>query len=268
MVLNTQQIILLCLLVSFVTSIATGITVVSLTQQTPEPVTQTINRVIERTVESVTQQQPVQEIKDFITQTPKPIKDVETVVVNQEDQTINAVAKNENSVARLYINNKALPFVTMGIVLNASGDIIVDRHTIDKRTVYAAVYGSRKFLVKYVPSSETADFVTLRIQIDNPNDFTPVSFADSNSLKVAQTVISLAGTQSTSIGVGEIVSLNRAKDNSLVSISTSVNPQNVLNGSVLLNLQGSVIGVKTFNTEDRTVFIPINNLRSQISLTP
>jgi len=51
--LNNQQIVLLVLLVSFVTSIATGIVTVTLMQQAPAGITQTINKVVERTVENV-----------------------------------------------------------------------------------------------------------------------------------------------------------------------------------------------------------------------
>lgn len=57
--LNKQQVVLLCILVAFVTSIATGITVVSVMQQSDEPITQTINNVIEKTVEKVV---PVEKI--------------------------------------------------------------------------------------------------------------------------------------------------------------------------------------------------------------
>ena len=48
--LTKQQIILLTLLVSFVTSIATGIVTVSLINQAPANTTNTIERVIENTV--------------------------------------------------------------------------------------------------------------------------------------------------------------------------------------------------------------------------
>lgn len=262
--LNTQQIVLLCLLVSFVTSIATGITVVSIMQQAPEPVTQTINRVVERTVETVTQT-PVEEIKNIITKQPDKSKEVVTVVVNQEDQSINAVSKNENSIARIFTNNRNAEFVTMGIILNSAGDILVDRRMADKRTTYLAQIGDKKFLVKYSSGSETVDFITLKIQGENPNNFTPTTFGDSNSLKLAQSVISLSGSRQTSVAVGEIESLIKTQDGSLISIDTSVNGQNVLIGSVLLNLQGAVIGIKTFTVEDRTVFMPINTLKNQIT---
>lgn len=264
MILNTQQIILLCLLVSFITSIATGITVISLMQQTPEPVTQTINRVIERTVESVTQQ-PIEDIKNLIAQEEKPSKEVVTVVVNQEDQSINAVAKNEKSIARIHVDNRNEDFVTLGVVLNQAGDIAVDKRLIDRRSLYVAHYGSRAFKVKYESGTEKTDFVILKVQQENPNDFIPATFGDSNSLKLAQSVISLSGAVQTSVSTGEIVTLNKTNEGVLTSIKTSVDGQNVLTGSVLLNLTGSIIGIRVSTSEDRTMFMPINDFKSQIT---
>lgn len=266
--LNTQQIVLLCLLVSFVTSIATGITVVSLLQQTPEPVTQTINRVIERTVETVTQQ-PVEDIKNLISQKPSDSKkEVVTVVVNQEDQSINAVEKNENGIARIFINNKTEDFVTMGMVLNQTGDILVDKRMVDRRTTYIASFGQGKFPVKYLTSSETNDFVILKIQGENPNNFTPATLGDSNNLKLAQSVISLSGARQTSVATGEVETLIKDAQGTLTSINTSVSAQNVLIGSILLNLQGDVVGFRTSTYEDKTIFIPINVLKTQINPAP
>lgn len=264
MILNTQQIILLCLLVSFVTSIATGITTVSLMQQSPEPVTQTINRVIERTVETVASQDPIDQIKSVITQNPAPSKVVETVVVNQEDQAINAVTKNQDSIARVHTPNRNAEFVTLGIVLNSAGDIAVDKRLINRFQNYTVKYGSRSFTAKYKSGSETTDFLILSIQDENPNDFTPATFGDSGSLKLAQSIISLSGSVSTSVSNGSITSLPVASDGSLSAIKTSVDASNVLVGSVLLNLQGSIVGVKTYVTEDRTTFLPSNAFKAQV----
>src|SRR3954465_6372606 len=50
--LTKSQIVLLTLLVSFVTSIATGIVTISLLDQAPPEITQSVSRIIRETVES------------------------------------------------------------------------------------------------------------------------------------------------------------------------------------------------------------------------
>ena len=51
--LNKSQLILLALLISFVTSIATGISTVTLMQQAPASITTPINKIIRQTVEKI-----------------------------------------------------------------------------------------------------------------------------------------------------------------------------------------------------------------------
>lgn len=57
--LSKSQLLLLTILVNFVVSIATGVMTVSLLDQAPTTVTQTVNRIVDHTIETVTTQVPV-----------------------------------------------------------------------------------------------------------------------------------------------------------------------------------------------------------------
>src|SRR3990167_6291825 len=82
--LNKSQLILLAILLSFITSIATGITTVTLLEQAPPTVTTPINRIVRETVEKIEQVQG------------KTVK--ETVVIKEEDLVVDAIEKNRPSV--------------------------------------------------------------------------------------------------------------------------------------------------------------------------
>ncbi len=113
--LNKNQIVLLTLLVSFVTSIATGIVTVTLMDQAPAGVTQTINQVIERTIERVV---PAE------TQTTTVIREV-PVVVTEAEQVVKAVADASPALVRLVLvdDPNAVP-IAFGFITGDSGLII------------------------------------------------------------------------------------------------------------------------------------------------
>lgn len=76
--LNKSQLILLAILISFVTSIATGISTVTLMQQAPSSVTVPINRIVKQTIEKVvpveSKTQPLSEDQQKLLEDLKAIK--------------------------------------------------------------------------------------------------------------------------------------------------------------------------------------------------
>src|SRR5262245_11306362 len=109
--LNKSQLLLLAVLLSFVTSIATGITTVTLMQQAPVSFTTPINRIIKQTVETITPGNTT----------------VQTVVVKEEDLVVDAIAKNKVSVFAIsheFENESGIiteGSVGAGFVVNTSG---------------------------------------------------------------------------------------------------------------------------------------------------
>lgn len=252
MQLNTQQIVLLCLLVSFVTSIATGITTVALMEQAPEPVSNTINRVVERTIERVVE--PVKKDKEEVSKQPERI--VETVVVNQEDLTVEAVAKNSGSLVQIY--EKVIPepvFRTVGLAVS-SNTILVNSNKINVDSFYSVKTKNGNFDISVVDGSKTENFILLRLD-DVSQNLTPASFADSNSLQLAQTVISLGGTVADTVSTGIISKLDAEEKNDgsgntwkqINSITAGVGGSADVVGSVLINLKGNIVGFKSLSTE-------------------
>ena len=92
--LNKSQIVLLTLLISFVTSMATGIVTVSLMEQGVTPVSNTVNQIVERTKEVI--------VKVQDPQGPVVIKEKETVIVKQADLVASAVAKVYDDTVAIY----------------------------------------------------------------------------------------------------------------------------------------------------------------------
>lgn len=110
--LTKTQLILLALLVSFVTSIATGIVTVTLVNQAPTDVIRTVNRVVEKTVERVVpgETKIVERVKEVSTPT-------------ESDLAVSAVNKSQDVV--VYV--KSLDGLeTRGFFVSSTGIAVVD----------------------------------------------------------------------------------------------------------------------------------------------
>jgi hypothetical protein len=248
--LNAQQIVLLTLLVSFVTSIATGIVTVSLLEQAPEPVTQTINRIVEKTVERVVTEPSPENTKPAE-------KEVVTVVVKEEDLTIEAVKKNSGSIVRLYEKAGDLKqFVALGIVINSQGEFIVESNRLNTRADYIAVYANGEFAseIAYRPSGTT--FAIMAPQAaEGVTGFDAASLSDSSGLQLGQTIIALAGQTSASVSTGIITQIVKEGE-SVNAIETSV-PATGTSGSMYVTLKGEIVGLG-IPLLGATSFVPSN----------
>lgn len=268
--LTSQQIVLLCLLVSFVTSIATGITTVSLLEQAPDPVAQTINRVVERTIEKIVPgDQESGDSENSVTTVTTPEKEIVTVVVREEDLTIEAVQKNSSSIVRIYsINtNKVETFAGLGLILDSSGRIITDKsiYNLYKKNLFAR-YNGVDYPLTYSKDAESPILAILNMTGIENVTLKPATFGESQKLQLAQSVISLSGKTDDTVSTGIITEFQKTDvgdTNAISGIMTSVNPANVINGSILINLQGSIVGMKiSSHSATPTIFIPADVIQA------
>ena len=278
--LTKQQIVLVTLLVSFVTSIATGIVTVALMDQAPAGVTQTINRIVERTIEKVVTPPDSSNSAAVITR--------ETVVVKEDDKIVESVDKNKNSIVRIYADNSfsgevaKSTFIGLGTIVSKDGLIVTGDVFADTRGIYLVTVDNNKFYsVSVLPKKENNQFYFMKIVQDkkSPVSFTPVSFSDSNSLKLGQTVIAWGGQIQNSVSTGIVSSLVNADNTTqtnnasttaevknIIAINTNINLADSLSGGPLLNLYGEVVGIRVSSSiSDKYNFLPSNMLKNEVA---
>jgi len=285
--LTKQQIVLVTLLVSFITSIATGIVTVALMDQAPAGVTQTINRVVERTIERVVTQPATSNSAAVATTR-------ETVVVKEDDKIVESIDKNKNSIVRIYANTAnsgdvGQTFIGLGTIVSKDGLIATGDVFADLNGKYLVTLDNNKFYnVMVLPKMAEDKFYFLKVIQDVKSSvvFTPVFFSDSDKLKLGQTVIAWGGQVDNSVSTGIISSLVGANGNinqslavasststttadttvpAVLAINTNVNVTDSISGGPLLNLYGEVVGLRVSPSISSLYnYLPVNILKKEV----
>ncbi len=254
--LNKTQIILLTLLVSFVTSIATGIVTVSLLAQAPPAVTQTINRIVERTVEKV------------VPQTSGGVTTKETTVVVKEDDLItDSIEKNAKSTVRisrpvLLESGEVSPRVTgFGLIVSASGTIATDAAVLVGEGPYTATLSDGEtYTLKPIPSSPSADIALASLVKEEEKALpvlSPIKIGDPEKARLGQSVVLLSGANRQNVSAGIVSSIIRTEPKtasstrSVAYIDASIAEGTVLPGSPLINVFGEIVGISTADSRAR-----------------
>jgi S1-C subfamily serine protease len=249
--LNKNQLILLTLLVSFVTSIGTGIITVALLQEAPSGVTQVINRVVERTIEQVT---PAGNTGGAV------VKDKQvTVVVKEEDQVIGAISKNAKSILRIRDNaliDGVSVFYGMGILVNKDGTVISgSRDSANTATTYLATFpDGSSYTMKYIGGEKGISVFKIAIDPRTPLNSEPATLSSAVP-QLGQSAITLDGTDKNTVSIGRITGIADTAEGSkdLGFIETDILSKAKTIGGPLLNLSGEIIGIRTsFNDENQS----------------
>ncbi len=282
--LNKTQIVLLTLLVSFITSIATGIVTVSLIDQAPPGFTQTVNRVVERTVEKVVP-----------TQVPgtNTVTKETTVVVKEEDlitTSIDSVASSIVSIRHDVMGDDGTPrnvFLGWGMLLSTDGLLSTDSSFVSDGTKYEVITADEKvWKATPVIQDESRGVAILKIEVATPtgtpasslSKFKAVKTSPISGTRLGQTVIAFGGTEKRSVAVGIIGSFitmgaevgTSTPQKKIVGIEIS--PGNPVEGTggPLATIFGEVVGMKVGKEGGRATYVPIDvvkEIESSLSKT-
>lgn len=243
--LTRSQIVLLTLFVSFVSSMATGIVVVTLMQQAPEPVRQVITNVVEKTIEKVVP-----------TVIEKPGK---TIVVKDEDLLVAAIEHNTKSIIAFSTTGAEGEVVSAGVgaIVSTDGLVITDKANFNSGLLTTTVNGT-KYILEVVQNGKEGSLVlgkltpAISVASTTPSaSFTPITFGNPGALKVGQTAIVIGGRDGKTVTTGFINRLDTHivtdKDTNteatiLDNIGLSQRFAATSNGAPIITLSGEVVG--------------------------
>jgi hypothetical protein len=219
--LSKSQLILLTILVNFVTSIATGILTVSLLDNSPAVVTQTVNRVVERTIETVTAAAPAA----IISKAPAP---------SNQDLVTAAIGATAVRTVAIYSaeTGTSTPAASIGTYLSKTRTVVTAaQEKLPKEALIEFTNGS------YVAASLAREGMGIAIYgfADDavlPKLTSPILIA-AGDLKLGETALALGADGSAATGIVARVSAK--------GVHTTLPDIGV--GSAAVDLAGNLVGI-------------------------
>jgi len=249
--LTKSQIVLLTLLVSFVTSIATGIVTVALIDQAPPGVTQTVSHIIRETVQNAVP--AVISQSAAVAQPPKPPD------AAPEPDLSQLLARAEQSIVRLYSGTSGTPiFLGLGVVLDAHGTVITDSDALGSlKKVHVVTTNGSSTQMKIVSNNTQSGFLYLSpISTSTAPHFAAASLASADA-SVGDTIVAISVRSTLRIASGLVVGVGTGASQS--AIFTNFSSDSIVKGMTIINEKGEFVGMSTRGSRDyeSTAFTPI-----------
>jgi hypothetical protein len=229
--LTKHQIILLTLLVSFMTSIATGIVTVSLMSQAPPSVSHTINEIVERTVQTIAA--PAGAV------TPST-----TITVNGNDVVTQSIAMVQKSIV-LIVAKGSNSLIARGVVVSADGKVVTDPTALaaSGASAFEAILpDSSRLPLTVTAGSATSSVAIAQIVLGTSTvTLVPASLANENKLALGQSVIRIGGVGADTVAEGVIATVPSDDLNGIVETTVP----SMIPGSLLMTTSGQIIGITT-----------------------
>ena len=236
--LTKSQIVLLVILISFVTSMATGIVTVSLMDQAPASVAQTVDRVIQQTIKEVASPG----------ETAAAVVPTKTIVVNSTNTVAGAVQKSTPSIVRLYSSDGST-FLGLGVVVDAAGNMIADTAAIGAAAQTSVSLANGSSVQASVTTRDAGiGLAVLAVATSSESTSTPAWVPinmPSSAPVLGESVVLIAGESNPWVGSGLISSLVPTGGAAGSLVKTDISGDNVLYGSPLIDTDGNLVGIST-----------------------
>ena len=281
--LNNHQVVLLTMFTSFVVSIATGIITVAMLQGAPPMLTQTVNRVVERTIERVVTGSSTPEKSASAPLITNVTKEV-TVYAKEDDLVVAAVEKNQPRVARIYavLAATSSDSLAVGFVISRDGLIVTETKSFlgdgAAKETYRVVIGEKRYTAAPMPNQDDAKKPVYFLKISDlaqGETLDAVSFGRAGEQKLAQTVVVLGGTNGDGVFKTTLSKLRFTKSEStstpqlLTGIETLPRIPDENLGGLVVNLDGQAVGMVVSGNElVKYMIYPVSRLLELVGAAP
>lgn len=220
--LTKSQLLLLTILVNFIVSIATGILVISMLDQSPAPITQTVQQIVDHTIETIST--PIS--SPIVINKPSPVSPT------QEQQLTAALAADGARTVLIHKNSTTSPAIAFGVYLPKSRAVATAAASqLPKEVVIEFVDGS----AAEASLSKQGSGITIygfsdTAALPDASATNPIPMA---SLKQGQTVVALTKDRAAITGIISKVD-KTGITTTLVGIPA---------GAAAVDLSGSLVGI-------------------------
>lgn len=251
--LNNQQMVLLTLLVSFVASIATSITIVSILTDTTPVVSQTINSIVERTIEKIV---PSATSTTIFKTVPVPAP-VPAQTQTEGERLVAAVQKVSPTMSVISkISSETGEKNTIGLGFGVSGEYIVtDKNMLGDGKGLSITLSNGKTYQAAVVYAEEKNRAAL-LKADLSVSTSTVTFRSvpisSEILKLGQEILLLGGKNGGTLSKGIVSDAS----NDSGGIDTTIEQKKEDRGGPLFDMQGNIVGMSVLFPAGEFGFIP------------
>jgi len=240
--LSKAQLILLTILVNFVTSIATGILTVSLLDTAPPFVTQTVNRVVERTIETIAQAAPA-----AIVQAPAP---------SNQDLVTAAIGAAATRAVGIYSaeTGTSTPIISVGTYLPKARVIVTAAQGALPKEALIEFPGGIYILASLAREGGGVTIYGFADDEKLPKITSPTLIA-SGDLRLGETTVAVGADGTASTGI-----VARVTSKSVYTTLPDIGA-----GSAAVNLSGNLIGIGAGGTPG--LLIPTNKITALLTAT-